>query len=133
MKKSSFRVNPCHHCGSSWHSAWKCPHIANKPLKKEGDKARKKRQSTANKWFKANPPDEHGDWICYLQISELCPKKLNRQLITLEHVKSKVRHPELKYDINNIKPSCSFCNYLKGSRDLEELARIWPHLLRYLD
>ena len=89
--------------------------------------------STRSAWYKVNPPNEDGKWECYLQISSLCPRYLSKSLLTLEHVQPKVKAPELKYDISNIRPSCSWCNKMKGSRTIEKLAKIWPHLAIYID
>ena len=102
-------------------------------LKPESDKAKTKRIATYKRWIKANPPDENGRWECYLQISSMCPKSLSRNLLSLEHVKPRSKNPELKYKIENIKPSCLSCNEMKGSRTIEELSKIWPHLLKYMD
>lgn len=115
-----------------YHKPKKMLNRSTRPIKTESDSARRKRIATYKKWIIANPGDENETWTCYLQISVLCPKTLTRPQLTLEHVKSKVRHPDLRYDPDNIRASCSFCNKLKGSRELEELARIWPHLIKYL-
>ena|ERR1019366_3790055 len=129
----------CTFCGKFGHYQTFCRSKPNKaikqastPIRKESVKSRGRRIETANKWFKKNPPDEDGHWICYLQISSLCPVKLDRGMLSLEHVEPKVKRPDLKYNTDNIRPSCSFCNKMKGSRTLEQLARIWPHLIKYL-
>ena len=114
--------NKCKYCGGTSHSTLMCQNKPRRPIKQESDKARSKRTKVSREWFKLNPPDEKGVWICYLQISPNCPVKLTRSTITLEHVKSKVRYPELKYEVSNLKPACGECNKLKGSLDLEELS-----------
>lgn len=116
--------NNCKYCGSSTHTTLMCLNKPRVPIRQESEKARSKRTATSREWYRLNPPDENGTWICYLQISPRCPRILTRSTITLEHVKSKVRHPELKYDVNNLKPACEFCNKLKGSLDLEDLPMI---------
>ena len=98
-----------------------CFNKPRRPLKPSSDKTLHKKQETDRAWYAANPPDEKGLWYCYLNITPECPAKLTRSTITLEHVRSKVRAPELKFDITNLKPACSFCNALKGSKDLDEL------------
>lgn len=121
-------ARPCSYCGSTTHTAFRCRSRPNKPLRKESITAKKKRQKTASMWFRKNPSDENGNWECWLQISELCPKKLSRETITLEHVYPKVKNPELKYNYKNLKPSCAFCNKLKGSNTPEQLAKYFLHI-----
>lgn len=83
-------------------------------------------------WFKMNPPDGKGEWECYLQIADNCPRKMAYQYLTLEHVMPKVKAPELKFDPKNIRPSCAPCNRVKGSKTIEKLAKTYPHLRVYL-
>ncbi len=121
------RLNPknqCKYCGESTHTSLMCLKKPRRPLKKESEKTKSKRIAVSREWFKLNPPSPKGTWECYLQISPECPRVLTRSTITLEHVKSRARHPELKYDITNLKPSCAPCNFLKGSLDVEELSNL---------
>lgn len=74
-------------------------------------------------WFEQNPPDKDGYWDCYLQIAESCQRRVDRRTLNLEHAKSKARRPDLRYDITNIRPACRPCNKLKGSENLEDIAR----------
>lgn len=97
-------------------------------LSRESKKSQQKRKQTAARWFENNPPDEDGYWDCYLQISDYCHKRVNRPMITLEHCYPKFKYPELKHVQENIKPSCAFCNKLKGSKTLQQLARIFPKI-----
>lgn len=53
-------------------------------------------------------------------------------MLTLEHVEAKVRSPEKVFDVTNIKPACSWCNAIKGSKSLEELSEVYPQLEKYL-
>lgn len=96
-------------------------HKPRKPIPKENKKTKQKRIQTTKEWFDKNPPDVYGRWTCYLQISPDCYRKVNKHTINLEHTKSKVRHPELKYDVDKIKPACPPCNKMKGSRDDTDL------------
>lgn len=138
-------AKPCKICGGLSHTAAFCYQKANKPIKiksylprsrklipAESKKAYSRRVQTYHKWMKANPPNSDGHWLCYLQISELCPKRLVRETLTLEHVITRSKAPELKYDITNIRPACGWCNKMKGSRTLEQLAKNFPHLLQYV-
>lgn len=129
-----FKNNPiCKSCGKYGHFAMQCYNRRHKSLAPESKNTKKKRLATRRAWFKDNPADENGNWECYLQISSQCPVKLTYLTITLEHVQAKVRAPQLKYDPTNIRPSCSYCNKLKGSRSLEELAKIFPQVRIMLD
>lgn len=125
------RSKPCKVCNSKYHTPGyhkpKKP-LKHTPLKLESDKTRAKRRGMAAKWFRKNPPGMDGYWYCYLQISSLCPYRLNRSIVTLEHVYPKVKRPDLKFEIKNIKPGCSFCNKLKGSNTPEQLAKSFPHI-----
>lgn len=85
-------------------------------------------RETRELWIEANPPDEYGFWQCYLKISSMCLGKVDEQTMTIEHVIPKNRGIKYRHDLNNIKPSCTFCNNQKGSRTLESLARDFPHL-----
>jgi 5-methylcytosine-specific restriction endonuclease McrA len=38
-----------------------------------------------------------------------------------EHVKSKVRHPQLRAEPTNLRPTCADCNRDKGSNDYKEV------------
>jgi 5-methylcytosine-specific restriction endonuclease McrA len=116
--------NLCKYCGSNMHTTLMCINKPRVPLRKESEKAKSKRTATSREWYTLNPPDKNGTWTCYLQISPRCPRILTRTTITLEHVKSKARHPELKYVVSNLKAACEFCNKLKGSLDLEDLPMI---------
>lgn len=116
--------NKCSYCGGSDHTSIMCQRKPRRPIRKEAEKTTARRTATSREWFRLNPPDAKGLWYCYLRIAPNCPHKLTRSTITLEHVKSKVRHPELKYDVTNLKPACSPCNKLKGSLDVEELSQL---------
>jgi len=67
-----------------------------------------------------------GTWQC-----TYCPRTLGVvqdldhgiYLLTLDHIKSRSRHPELRYDLDNLTPACYRCNSEKGSRDLEEFIK----------
>ncbi len=118
----------CKWCGGRNHLSLTCYRRPKHPLLKESKTARSKRQSMASIWFRQNPPDENGNWYCYLQITKRCPKVLTRETITLEHVYPRARYPELKYRVENIKPSCAFCNKEKGKNTLAQIALLYPHI-----
>lgn len=96
----------------------------NKPrrrIKLVSSKTLTQEQEAKREWLRLNPPDERGRWYCYLQISPKCYKVLTTATLRQEHVKSKVRYPELKYVVSNRKAACDPCNAMKGSRDLDEI------------
>lgn len=76
-------------------------------------------------WFKQNPGPTYE---CYLKISIYCPRKLTLETLVLEHVIPKSRGEKYKYDIANIRPSCKFCNFIKGSRTIPDMIKYYPHL-----
>ena len=63
---------------------------------------------TRRKWIYLNP----GPWECYI-----CGQWLVDYSLTLDHVKSRSRHPELRFELSNLRPCCWQCNYKKGSKD----------------
>lgn len=80
-----------------------------------------------------NNPDEAGSWTCYLRISPECPVFLDESTVTLEHVMSKIRHPKLRWRTENILPACTFCNEIKGSLSVQELAVKYPILQELIE
>lgn len=126
------KQSKCKYCGRTNHFSINCFNKPHRPIKPISDKRLNKKQETDRKWYRLNPPDDKGVWLCYLQIAPDCPRKLTRSTITLEHVKSKVRYPELIFEVANLKPACSACNNIKQSLDLEDLVITYPHLQKYL-
>jgi 5-methylcytosine-specific restriction endonuclease McrA len=124
---------PCKHCGSQGHYPFQCFKKPKKPIPVEAPKTKRRRVNTATRWFKKNPPDENGHWLCYLRISALCPGTLTRPLVTLEHVYPKKTYPQFRYTIRNIKPACTFCNKLKGSRTIAQLAKVFPQVAALIE
>ncbi len=139
MKNSGFKKKGCSNCGSPYHGSLHCtlkPRSVlsrpSKPMRRESVKTRAKRQHTSSEWDKLNPPDENGEWTCYLQISPLCPRQLTIETLVREHVKPKHSHKHLQFDVTNIKPSCTFCNGVKIGKSLETLSKEYPHLKKYI-
>lgn len=91
-----------------------------KPMKKIG-KVTEKWIETRKDWISRNPPDSKGLWECYLKISPYCLGFMNKDSLTIDHVKSRSRHPELRYDLDNLKPACAPCNGLKGSVEYDTI------------
>lgn len=96
-------------------------HKPRKAMRKEAVKTKAKRQAVTLEWIEANPPDAYGYWKCYLNISPNCYRKVDIGELNIEHVESKARHPEQKYNVQNLRAACSPCNELKGSRSLKEV------------
>ena len=119
----------CNNCGIT-HTSIMC---FNKPRIPIRPKPNLTWDQTVDRWYALNPPDENGNWICYLQIADLCPKLLDKEQITLEHVIPKSRGKKYKYNVNNIRPACVYCNSLKGSRTLEDLVLDYPKVQTIVD
>lgn len=109
---------PCRYCKQPGHSAFICRArpknriIPSKTMKKIGKQGQKWLRVRAE-WFRDNPAPFY---ICYLCGERLTPKET-----TLDHIKSRGRYPELRYDPSNLAPACWRCNKEKGSRDVDEL------------
>lgn len=135
LAKTKRRLNPhpkrgyaCRWCGSNDHYSMACFSRPKKVIPAESGLYKAKRIRTAKRWYEHNRPNAAGYWECYLQIAENCPVMVDRQTISLEHVRSKVRFPELRFQTFNIKASCAPCNKLKQSWSLEELAETYPRI-----
>lgn len=111
----------CKYCEGTDHTSLMCFNKPRRPIKPKSDKTARLEQETRQLWFALNPPNERGLWYCYLRIAPDCWNKLTRTTIQLEHVQSKARYPERKYDVTNLMPACGPCNKMKGSRDLEDI------------
>jgi len=69
-------------------------------------KVGKEWQKTRRAWFKANPPDYRGYWIC-----GLCGIEVDTP--DLDHIQKKGSHPELRNDLDNLQPVHRHCHQLK--------------------
>jgi 5-methylcytosine-specific restriction endonuclease McrA len=61
-----------------------------------------------NQWMQDNPPP----WYCFY-----CGELLTIDTLTVEHKKSRSRHPEFRFTLDNLAPACYACNSDKGSLD----------------
>lgn len=68
-----------------------------------------------SEWLKTHPPDEFGNYICYI-----CGDDVWYTEVTLDHIISRSRAPELRFVESNIGPAHAKCNEAKGSLNLEE-------------
>lgn len=82
-------------------------------LKRVGKQGRKTAKAVAE-WKRKTPPNHQGYWVCYI-----CEKWVD--YLMAEHVEGKARHPSMRTDHDNLKPTCAECNEQKGSKDLSEL------------
>lgn len=64
-------------------------------------------------WFKNNPPNHEGYYICYL-----CNYWVPAKEITLDHIIPRSARPDLRYEQSNLAPACWSCNSEKGSKHL---------------
>lgn len=120
---------PCKHCGRMGHYSYACyqnPKRALKALKRSPinkiGKNTKQWFITRATWIKKNaPPIEGKYWICYLQIHPWCPVRISVENLTLDHVVSRSSDPSLRFNQDNLKPACKYCNEMKGSQKLERV------------
>lgn len=119
----------CKHCGSDKHTSFQCFLAPHKPMKRSNMLRGKRRIraigkvgrqwiATRKEWIQKNLPDS-GVWNC-----TYCGVELHLNTLTLDHIKSRSRHPELRFDLSNLAPACWDCNTAKGSKDLEELTEV---------
>ena len=116
---------PCRHCSSEKHSSTFCYQAPRKKIEirkalKRIGKIGTRWIETRHEWIKANPPKD-SYYTCYLKISPICLRKMTTQEMTLDHVMSRTRRPDLRFDFSNLKPCCAPCNVEKGSREVDEL------------
>ncbi len=120
-----FQPRPCKYCGQKTHTSLQCHSKPRKPLKNKKHINRigpvaAKWAETRSAWIQANPPVD-GYWECYLRISPMCLGVVDIYSLTLDHVKPRSTHTELRNELANLRPSCAPCNAEKGSRELEKL------------
>jgi 5-methylcytosine-specific restriction endonuclease McrA len=106
----------CRGCDQIGHYTYQCWRLKKEPIKtisklKMSGKYSKKWLATRKEWFSLNPPNPFGYYACYLCGRWFTPKE-----ITLDHVLPRGSHPELRYELTNLKPCCWECNQKKGSR-----------------
>lgn len=106
MKKQN-----CKYCAKAGHTTVTC---YEKPKAKiEKGKHEKQWIITRRTWFRKNPAEHYN---CFY-----CGKWLFPNQVTLDHKLARSRHPELRYRLDNLVPSCYKCNNDKGSKDYDKL------------
>lgn len=103
----------CSYCDSEEHTVFYCPRKPKSGLSTFGPYAQKMAK-VRREWFVENKPDHSGYYYC-----GLCGKALLRNEVELDHKLSRSRHPDLRYDITNLRSTCHDCNFSKGSKDIE--------------
>jgi 5-methylcytosine-specific restriction endonuclease McrA len=119
----------CKKCDGFGHSAINCfrnPKATikvTKGLKKTGSYTMRM-QTIRRKWFKQNPSNQ-GYYYCIY-----CGKAVTRdpdllamgvERVELDHIHSRSRYPELRFELTNLAPSCHNCNTEKGSKEKKGL------------
>jgi 5-methylcytosine-specific restriction endonuclease McrA len=107
----------CKYCGRAGHFEFACHAKPRKPLQakqpmKTGGKHLKKWIQTRNQWLEQNKAEYY---VCFY-----CPRVMTRSQLTLDHMESRSRHPELRYVLSNLVPCCNPCNQAKGSLSADE-------------
>lgn len=99
--------------------------LSNKrPIKRMG-KVAKQWSVIRNQWIKRNPPSHNGYYKCYY-----CQLPVHIDEVQVDHKQSRTRHPELRYELSNLVPTCAFDNIQKGSMGVEEyLSKYYPKRL----
>lgn len=107
----------CKWCGSSLHWASQCIKNPKRKIYHIGKHSniRSKLQNARRVWFRKNPPNHQGYYVCYL-----CKKWLAPIETELDHVEPRSRRPDLRFELKNLRPACHACNTAKGSLYLEE-------------
>ena len=116
-------MKACRYCGDTSHTQFYCrlkPRAAIKAKKRPAaiGKYGKQWLITRATWFERNPAERYE---CYLQISPYCLGTMAQAETTLDHIQSRSRHPELRFDLDNLAPCCGPCNEAKGSKDLKQV------------
>lgn len=113
----------CKYCPGTDHTSFYCrlkPRAAIRAKKnpKAIGKYGKQWLITRATWFSRNPRERYE---CYLKLAPNCWGTMGQEHTTLDHIKSRSRHPELRFDLDNLAPCCWPCNVAKGSKDLTQL------------
>jgi 5-methylcytosine-specific restriction endonuclease McrA len=109
----------CKWCHTLAHTSFYCRFKPRKPIPtytrlRPVGKVGKKTAAAVAKWKRTQERNHEGYYECYM-----CGAWVT--YLEAEHVKGKARHPELRTDPENLKPTCSDCNEKKRSKDLEEM------------
>lgn len=70
------------------------------------------------KWIANNPPDENGNYECWL-----CKQPVHIDKVTIDHVAPVHLYPEYAKNLSNLKPSHEFCNQQRAVPKEAKLTR----------
>lgn len=82
------------------------------------NKHRRLWEKTRKQWLRDNPPNHEGYYVC-----DYCYKWVGSSEVTLDHMDARSRRPDLRYDKENLTPSCYQCNNKKGSKSYKEFKK----------
>jgi hypothetical protein len=77
-------------------------------------KASQKWSRCRGDWLRTNPPDHNGYYQCALGDD-----MVHLSEVTLDHIITRSRAPELRYVLSNLQPACEWHNYERGSMTME--------------
>lgn len=116
------KVKRCTFCDGLGHYSFTCSRkprksLGTKKTMRKAGKYYKKWTEVRDKWLEKNKAEYY---VCYIPG---CSKIMTRSQLTLDHIKSRSRYPELRYVLKNLAPCCARHNQDKGSLSLEEYLR----------
>lgn len=103
----------CKNCLKTSHYSYQCRYKGVRTTLKKKGKIGKQWDLTRAKWLKDNP---QAVFTCHI-----CGKPMLRKYMTLDHIKSRSRYPELRFVQSNLAPAHWECNERKGSKDIDEI------------
>lgn len=125
------RSSHCTHCDLVGHLKKDCPrrklnpfpdsdkrHHSYKVIRHTGKYAQYWIKTRAA-WIKEHPANHQGYWVCHY-----CGNYVDEKAMTLDHLESRSRHPELRFVLSNLVPACGPCNVKKKSHSHDEFAHI---------
>lgn len=118
-------VRVCKHCHKEGHTAFNCPFKSRAQIKSKKPLRAKKRLSPVGplalhyRKLRASFFEHHNQdtYYCYYCKYIGLDMPMGRRATQVEHFLTKARHPELRYEMSNLVPSCAFHNQDKGGLD----------------
>lgn len=116
MPMLSGGVRKCKHCRKDGHTAFNCPQRPRKTLQTK-TRLKSGRYTAAyrrlrEEFFEYHEKDVYYCFYCkHIGLDNPMPRKTTQ----VEHFYSKARRPDLRFEMSNLVPSCSYHNKDKGS------------------